>query len=113
MTLAVVTPKTDPQLATLFSLAESLGYDLTPTSKNRREIALSILNRMRPRTGTNVYQSAAFSLYSIPRARPWRRSCRRTDLGGAEQARHDQGLLVLKGAGDAAASSRHGLPSAR
>ena len=67
MTLAVVTPKTDPQLATLFSLAESLGYDLTLTSKNRREIALSILNRLRPRTGTNVYQSAAFSLFNIPR----------------------------------------------
>ena len=67
MKVTVVVPKIDPRIATLYALAESLGYDLTPTSNNRREIALSLLNRMRPRSSTHVYQAAAYSLFNIPR----------------------------------------------
>ena len=38
-----IPPKPDPEREQLFALASKLGYDLTPSANNLKEIALSIL----------------------------------------------------------------------
>ena len=51
----------------LTALATKLGVISVPVAHLKTSLAVGIVRRMRPRSGTNVYQSAAFSLQNFPR----------------------------------------------
>ena len=61
-------PTEDPKVAQLFALAAELGYDLTPSTNHMKELALSMLTRMRTRGSKHIYQSAAYHLCNFPRS---------------------------------------------
>ena len=60
----------EPQEDELEALALRFGLALVPIDNSRKEIAQAIASRMRPRSGKlpSIYQAAAFSISSIPRA---------------------------------------------
>lgn len=61
-------PRQSKQELQLLETAAELGYCCLRIEKVVRELGLAMVRRMKPRTSTNVYQSATFSLIAFPLA---------------------------------------------
>jgi hypothetical protein len=69
MAVATVTPSVRSRKEeNLFALAASLGFCCQPTAMWAKELAHSLVTRMRARLGTEVYQTIAYSIPGFPLA---------------------------------------------